>query len=123
MAERMGSLMCVDVDVDVSLDAEDEAEVNDERDVVETLESEVREAKENGDGTLRWLELEGLHIDDDMLVSLALPTRFPVCSSLFLIHTENYFRKFMSVVIIIRVNILCTDLRVSVSHPITNCLL
>ena len=56
----MGSLMCVDVDVDVSLDAEDEAEVNDERDVVETLESEVREAKENGDGTLRDIKMLGL---------------------------------------------------------------
>ncbi|KAH1209508.1 Tubulin--tyrosine ligase-like protein 12 [Glycine max] len=88
LAERMGSLMCVDVDVDVSLDAEDEAEVNDERDVVETLESEVREAKENGDGTLRWLELEGLHIDDDMLVSLALPTRFPELVALSLLGNK-----------------------------------
>lgn len=86
----MGALMCVDVDVDVSSDAD--AEVNDGRGVVEVLESEVREAKEKGEGTLRWLELEELHIDDDMLVSLALPTRFPVCNSLN--HNEYFLREF-----------------------------
>lgn len=82
----MGSLMCVDIDVN----SDDEAEVNgvddgvsrDKPGVVEILESEVREAKEKGDGTLRWLELEGLDIDDDMLLSLGLSTRFPVCNSL-----------------------------------------
>lgn len=85
----MGSLMCVDIDM--NLDAEeDEAngvatnnEVSrDKPGVVEILESEVREAKEKGDGgTLRWLELEGLDIDDDMLLSLGLSTRFPVCTN------------------------------------------
>lgn len=85
----MGSLMCVDIDM--NLDAE-EAEVNgvanevsrDKPGVVEILESEVREAKEKGDGgTLRWLELEGLDIDDDMLLSLGLSTIFPVCTNSF----------------------------------------
>ncbi|TKY72867.1 Tubulin--tyrosine ligase protein 12 [Spatholobus suberectus] len=84
LAERMGSLMCVDVDV--SSDAE--AEVNCERGVVEILESDVREAKEKGDGTLRWLELEGLHIDDDVLVSLALSTRFPDLVALSLLGNK-----------------------------------
>ncbi|KAJ1439927.1 Tubulin-tyrosine ligase/Tubulin polyglutamylase [Sesbania bispinosa] len=89
LAERMGSLMCVDIDM--NLDAE--AEVNDltngvssdKPDVMEILECDVREAKEKGDGKLRWLELEGLDIDDDMLLSLGLSTRFPdlVALSLF----------------------------------------
>ncbi|KAK7328821.1 hypothetical protein VNO77_22945 [Canavalia gladiata] len=91
LAERMGSLMCVDVDMnlnadaDAEVEAEAEAEVNGEHCVVDILESEVREAKEKGDGTLRWLELEGLDIDDNTLLSLALPSRFPdlVALSLF----------------------------------------
>lgn len=76
----MSSLMCVDIDID----SDDESELNssDKPGVVEILESEVREAKEKGDGTVKWLELEGLEIDDDMLLSLDLPTRFPVCNSL-----------------------------------------
>ncbi|KAL9314621.1 hypothetical protein ACSQ67_020073 [Phaseolus vulgaris] len=83
LAERMGSLMCVDVDVD-----DDEDEGNCELGVEETLESEVGEAKEKGDGTLRWLELEGLNIDDAMLVSLALPTRFPDLVALSLLGNK-----------------------------------
>ncbi|KAK7411851.1 hypothetical protein VNO78_03294 [Psophocarpus tetragonolobus] len=81
LAERMGSLMCVDVDVSSD-------EVNDERCVAEVLEIEVGEAKEKGDGTLRWLELEELHIDDDMLLSLALPTRFPELVALSLLGNK-----------------------------------
>ncbi|KAL2327273.1 hypothetical protein Fmac_020700 [Flemingia macrophylla] len=84
LAERMGSLMCVDVDVN----SDGEAEVNGERGVVEILEDDVREAKEKGDGTLRWLELEGLRIDDDMLLSLALPHRFPDLVALSLLGNE-----------------------------------
>ncbi|KAL5098334.1 hypothetical protein RYX36_002661 [Vicia faba] len=81
LAERMSSLMCVDTDR--NLDGETEMEgVGDEAsrkkaDVVEVVESEVREAKEKGDGTLRWLELDSLDIDDDTLLSLDLPARFP----------------------------------------------
>lgn len=89
LAERMGSLMCVDVDVD-----DDEDEGNCELGVEETLESEVGEAKEKGDGTLRWLELEGLNIDDAMLVSLALPTRFPVSNPLTLVLRLISFHSF-----------------------------
>ena len=79
----MGALMCVDIDL--NSDGEDDDGVSSDRPVgvVEILESEVREAKEKGDGTLRWLELEGLDIDDDMLLSHELPTRFPVCDSIF----------------------------------------
>ncbi|XP_050918374.1 uncharacterized protein LOC127135779 [Lathyrus oleraceus] len=81
LAERMSSLMCVDIDS--NLDGETEVDdvgdevSRDKLDVVEVVESEVREAKEKGDGTLRWLELDGLDIDDDTLLSLDLPARFP----------------------------------------------
>ncbi|BAT80043.1 hypothetical protein LR48_Vigan04g014200 [Vigna angularis] len=85
LSERMGSLMCVDVDVS-SDDGEDEG--NGELGVEETLEREVGEAKEKGNGTLRWLELEGLNIDDAMLVSLALPTRFPDLVALSLLGNK-----------------------------------
>ncbi|XP_061352507.1 uncharacterized protein LOC133297391 [Gastrolobium bilobum] len=81
LTERMGSLMCVDIDMNLDAEAEVNGVVNgvssDKLDVVGTLESDVREAKEKGDGTLRWLELDGLDIDDDMLLSLRLSTRFP----------------------------------------------
>jgi tubulin--tyrosine ligase-like protein 12 len=74
--------MCVDIDT--NLDGENE--VNDEVSrekvgVVEIVENEVLEAKEKGDGTLRWLELDDLDTDDDMFLSLDLPARFPVCYS------------------------------------------
>lgn len=73
--------MCVDIDMNL----EGEDEVSEKPDVLEVLESEVREAKEKGDGKLRWLELEGLDIDDDMLLSLDLSSRFPVSNTLFLL--------------------------------------
>ncbi|KAM7274477.1 hypothetical protein ACFE04_016343 [Oxalis oulophora] len=71
LAERMAALMCVDIDLED--DSEDDAKLNTE----ETLESEISEAKENGDGIVRWLELEELDIDDDKLLSLDLPSKFP----------------------------------------------
>ncbi|KAK7304002.1 hypothetical protein RJT34_14973 [Clitoria ternatea] len=80
LAERMASLMCVDIDINSNGDGdgEGEGEANGGVDsVVDIVESDVREAKEKGDGTLKWLELEGLGIDDDMLLSLSLPSRFP----------------------------------------------
>ena len=83
LTERMASLMCVDVDLD-----SDSEEVNvsdggsDENgvkfSVVEIVEKEVCKAKEEGNDTV-WLELEELDIDDAMLVSLDLPSKFPVC--------------------------------------------
>jgi tubulin--tyrosine ligase-like protein 12 len=76
--------MCVDIDTNL----DDENEVNDEVSrekvgVVEIVENEVLEAKEKGDGTLKWLELDDLDIDDDMFLSLDLPARFPVCYSFY----------------------------------------
>ncbi|KEH37583.1 putative tubulin-tyrosine ligase/Tubulin polyglutamylase, leucine-rich repeat domain, L [Medicago truncatula] len=79
LAERMGSLMCVDIDLDgeIEVNGVDDEVSREEVSVVEMLESEVREVKEKGDGTLRWLELDGLDIDDDTFLSLDLPARFP----------------------------------------------
>ncbi|OIV97356.1 hypothetical protein TanjilG_07108 [Lupinus angustifolius] len=79
LVERMGALMCVDIDLnsDANGDRVSSHEESDKPDVVEILESEVQEAREKGDGVLRWLELDDLNIDDDMLLSLELPTRFP----------------------------------------------
>lgn len=79
----MGALMCVDIDLnlDATGNGVSSNEESDKPDVVEILESEVREAIEKGSDTLRWLELDCFDIDDDMLLSLELPTRFPVCNS------------------------------------------
>lgn len=66
------------------MNLEGEGEVSEKPDVLEVLESEVRETKEKGDGKLRWLELEGLDIDDDMLLSLDLSSKFPDLVSLSL---------------------------------------
>ena len=84
LAERMAALMCVDIDL--NSDAEETEEVVDrvsqqsgtKMSVLEAVESEIRSAKGNGDGTVRWLELEDLDIDDDTLSSLNLSSRFPV---------------------------------------------
>ncbi|KAH7854880.1 hypothetical protein Vadar_018707 [Vaccinium darrowii] len=82
LAERMASLMCVDIDS--TLDAEEQdnsAEVLDETDsklnAREIVESEIRTAKQRGDDTVRWLELEELDMDDAVLLSLDLPSKFP----------------------------------------------
>lgn len=73
--------MCVDID----LDAEDNGlanrashDQNANIDVAQILESEVHAAKMQGNGTLTWLELDELGIDDDMLATLRLSDRFPV---------------------------------------------
>ncbi|XP_052181367.1 uncharacterized protein LOC127794380 [Diospyros lotus] len=82
LAERMASLMCVNIDlisdageVEHSGGASDEnsAKLN----AVEIVESEICKAKEKGDESVRWLELEDLDINDAMLFSLYLPSKFP----------------------------------------------
>lgn len=89
----MGSLMCVDIDLDgeIEVNGVDDEVSREEVSVVEMLESEVREVKEKGDGTLRWLELDGLDIDDDTFLSLNLPARFPVRNSLSCFLFCSYF--------------------------------
>ncbi|KAF3965043.1 hypothetical protein CMV_010736 [Castanea mollissima] len=83
LAERMAALMCVDIDLNSN--AEETEEVVDgfshqngtKLSVFEAMESEIHGAKENGDGSVRWLELDELDIDDDTFLSLDLSTRFP----------------------------------------------
>lgn len=82
LAERMAALMCVDIDL---ISAAKEAgdvdggageEDNSKQSAAEIVEREMGKVKEGRDDT-RWLELEELDIDDDMLVSLDLPNKFP----------------------------------------------
>ncbi|OMO91799.1 Tubulin-tyrosine ligase [Corchorus olitorius] len=68
LAQRMAALMCVDVDEDAG--SEEAVENGGKMTVEEVLESEIRNARENGDGVVRWLELEELGLDDDTLLSL-----------------------------------------------------
>lgn len=83
LAERMASLMCVDIDLTPDAEEQDNsAGVSDEngckKNVLEIVESEICTAKQRGDDTVRWLELEELDMDDAMLLSLDLPSKFPV---------------------------------------------
>ncbi|EFH65406.1 predicted protein [Arabidopsis lyrata subsp. lyrata] len=69
LAERMASLMSVDIDVETE---EEEEEVS----VDQIIDNEIRYAADKGYDSLRWLELEGLGIVDDSLLSLHLPSQF-----------------------------------------------
>ena len=78
LVERMASLMCVDVDLSSEADEAggegDDAKLS----AAEVVEREFCKVREEGARSVRWLELEDLEIDDDMLLSLDLPTKFPV---------------------------------------------
>lgn len=81
LVERMASLMCVDIDLasdgdDVDHPTEVLNENGTKLDVVEVVKSETLKAKERHD-TVKWLELEEMNIDDSMLLSLDLPSKFP----------------------------------------------
>ncbi|CAI0387820.1 unnamed protein product, partial [Linum tenue] len=79
LAQRMAALMCVDIDLNSS-DAEETEGVGEENfklNAADVVENEIREAKEKGNDTVRWLELEEMDIDDDMLLSLELTSKFP----------------------------------------------
>ncbi|KAJ8568776.1 hypothetical protein K7X08_030998 [Anisodus acutangulus] len=82
LAERMAALMCVDTDLNstaeeaADVDGGEGEEDSSKLSAVEIVEREMRKVKEGGDAT-RWLELEELDVDDDMLVSLDLPNKFP----------------------------------------------
>ncbi|XP_059283863.1 uncharacterized protein LOC132037376 isoform X1 [Lycium ferocissimum] len=82
LAERMAALMCVDIDLNSAaeeagdVDGDAGEEESSRLSAVEIVEKEMRRLKEGGDDT-RWLELEELAIDDNMLVSLDLPDKFP----------------------------------------------
>ncbi|XP_015082674.1 tubulin--tyrosine ligase-like protein 12 [Solanum pennellii] len=75
LAERMAALMCVDVDLDSAIEQEGE-EDSSKLSAVEIVEREMCKVKE-GQDYMRWLELEELDVDDHMLVSLDLPSKFP----------------------------------------------
>jgi tubulin--tyrosine ligase-like protein 12 len=77
----MAALVCVDLDRRVEL--EDSGEQDQEKsgsldDVLQVLEKERTRIQEKGGDSVAWLELEELGIDDDMLVTLDLPAKFPV---------------------------------------------
>ncbi|KAE8682930.1 hypothetical protein F3Y22_tig00111234pilonHSYRG00209 [Hibiscus syriacus] len=76
LAQRMAALMCVEGDDDDG-GLEQAVECGGKMTVEEALESEIRNAKESGDGFVRWLELEELGLDDTTLLSLDLSTKFP----------------------------------------------
>ncbi|KAL4297644.1 hypothetical protein GQ457_12G022040 [Hibiscus cannabinus] len=76
LAQRMAALMCVEGDDDDG-GLEQAVENGGKMTVEEVLESEIRNARESGDGFVRWLELEELGLDDTTLLSLDLSTKFP----------------------------------------------
>ncbi|XP_059433126.1 uncharacterized protein LOC132166341 [Corylus avellana] len=93
LAERMAALMCVE-DTEESEEAVDGVSHQNgiEPGVLETIESEISNAKEKGEnGGVLWLELEELGIDDHTLLSLDLSSRFPdlLALSLFGNKLEN----------------------------------
>ncbi|CAN1220443.1 Tubulin--tyrosine ligase-like protein 12 [Linum perenne] len=74
----MAALMCVDGDMNSSDAEETEVEVdNSKLNAADVLENEIRGAEEKAHSTVRWLELEELDIDDDVLISLDLSSKFP----------------------------------------------
>lgn len=80
LAERMAALMCVDIDLN-SEAGEADAESDTKLSAFEIVEQEFCKVKEEGTDAVRWLDLEDLSIDDDMLECLDLPSKFPVCRS------------------------------------------
>ncbi|PKI43487.1 tubulin--tyrosine ligase-like protein 12 isoform X1 [Punica granatum] len=82
LAQRMGSIMCVDIDLDTDAEAANyPLDAHSHEDVVKVsaadlVAEELTKAKENGD-SVRWLELEELDINDETLVSLNLSSKFP----------------------------------------------
>ena len=83
LAQRMAAMMCVDVDSNSDAEEIDGDGVSRDNysklNVTDIVENEIGYAKERGHDTVKWLELEELDIDDDMLLSLDLSSKFPVC--------------------------------------------
>lgn len=72
----MASLMGVNTDVEGNAGEEEVAENDEELSVDQIIENEIHYAADRGYDSLRWLELEGLGLVDDSLVSLHLPSKF-----------------------------------------------
>ncbi|KAJ4953775.1 hypothetical protein NE237_030607 [Protea cynaroides] len=80
LAQRMASLMCVDIDLTSDteeVDLEEGSHENRTKNIMEILEREICQAQEKGIDEVMWLELEELDIDDAMLLSLDLSIKFP----------------------------------------------
>ncbi|PSS20768.1 Tubulin--tyrosine ligase-like protein [Actinidia chinensis var. chinensis] len=85
LAERMASMMCVDIDLNSDAEDMDNSgggldENSSKLNVLEIVECEIRKAKEKGEASVRWLEREELDMDDSMMLSLDLPSKFPAFS-------------------------------------------
>ena len=83
LAERMASLMCVDIDLNSDAEDLDNSgggldENSSKLNILEIVEGEIRKEKEKGEASVKWLELEELDMDDSMMLSLDLPIKFPV---------------------------------------------
>ncbi|KAK4761709.1 hypothetical protein SAY87_029593 [Trapa incisa] len=80
LAQRMGSLMCVDLDLnsddEQASTAKNWSNEASKVSAADLAREKLAKAKEKGD-IVRWLELEELGIDDHTLVSLDLSTKFP----------------------------------------------
>lgn len=75
----MVAIMCVDDYF--NSDSEDNEALDEnykKRSVMEVIETELSDAKEKGNDTVKWLELEELDIDDDTLFSLDIASKFRV---------------------------------------------
>lgn len=82
LAERMAALMCVDLDLKSDTEEPELEDHGDDKsgnqgNVLEVLEKEMDRMKERGSDAPVWLELEELGINDEMLQSLDLSTKFP----------------------------------------------
>ncbi|KAJ9547926.1 hypothetical protein OSB04_020469 [Centaurea solstitialis] len=80
LAERMASLMCVDGDLNSDFAEADDVGCESEDGklgVMEIVEREVQKTKKEGQDAVVWLELDDLDIDDDVFISLDLPSKFP----------------------------------------------
>ncbi|KAJ0737989.1 putative tubulin--tyrosine ligase-like protein [Helianthus annuus] len=76
----MASLMCVDIDLNSDVEDADNngcESNNNKLGVMEIVERELQKVKKEGPEAVVWLELEDLDIDDDLLLSLDLPNKFP----------------------------------------------
>ncbi|PKA62164.1 hypothetical protein AXF42_Ash015048 [Apostasia shenzhenica] len=83
LAERMAALMCVDGDLEFDRSGKGESEKEKVQEnpsgncILEIMEREMDRVKERGTDGAAWLELEELGINDEILTSLYLPSRFP----------------------------------------------
>ncbi|PWA79098.1 tubulin-tyrosine ligase [Artemisia annua] len=77
LVQRMASLMCVDIDLNSDSEEAGDESGDSKLSVVEIVEREYQKVKKEGPGAVVWLELEDLDIDDDVFLSLDLPSKFP----------------------------------------------